>query len=496
MKKQIILLMTDTTRKDMLGCYGNEKMLTPNLDSLSENGVRYENAYTTQAVCGPARSALFTGLFPHSNGSVANSVPLSENVKTIGQRLDANNINCGYIGKWHLDGGDYFGYGKCADGYNEKYWYDMKNYLDELSDEDKVRSRLQSTAYEIEEDFTFAHRCSNRAIDFLDEFSNEDFFLTVSYDEPHHPFLCPAPYNTMYKGFKFDDNPTFHDDLSEKPLLQKLWANKRLDKTADEINIPSESLQLFLGCNSYVDYEIGRVLDKIKEVVPNALIIYTSDHGDMLGSHKMQSKGPTAYKEAANIPLIISGGEKNKVITEPSSHIHIVPTVLDYFDLTIPKVLEGKSLLPQIYDTNVKINEYSFVEFTRFEIDHDNFGGLQMMRACVSEGFKLVINLFDLDELYDLGKDPFEMKNLINDENYSEFRNKLHDVLLENMNNTRDVYRGYQWAIRPWRKDKFPSWTNDGHTRQRPNEEGEPCQLDYDNGLPITKTDRAKNTSI
>lgn len=85
MKKQIILLMTDTTRKDMLGCYGDERMKTPNLDRLAAQGLRYENAYTCQPVCGPARSAIFTGVFPHSNGMVTNSVALGDNVKTVGQ---------------------------------------------------------------------------------------------------------------------------------------------------------------------------------------------------------------------------------------------------------------------------------------------------------------------------------------------------------------------------------------------------------------------------
>ena len=121
--------MTDTTRKDMVGCYGNKKMFTPNLDALAQEGIRYENAYTCQPVCGPARSAIFTGTFPHSNGMVTNGVPLGANVKTIGQRLTDNGIKCGYIGKWHLDGGDYFGLGCCPEGWDADYWYDMKCYL-------------------------------------------------------------------------------------------------------------------------------------------------------------------------------------------------------------------------------------------------------------------------------------------------------------------------------------------------------------------------------
>ena len=81
MKRQVILIMTDTTRKDMLGCYGNEVMKTPNLDRLAERGIRYENAYTCQPVCGPARSAIFTGTFPHTNGMVTNSIAMGDNVK-------------------------------------------------------------------------------------------------------------------------------------------------------------------------------------------------------------------------------------------------------------------------------------------------------------------------------------------------------------------------------------------------------------------------------
>ena len=125
-KKQIILLMTDATRQDMIGCYGNPQMHTPNLDNLAENGIRFQNAYTCQPVCGPARSALFTGLYPHSNGSLANNIPLGANVKTIGQRLSDNGIHTAYIGKWHLDGSDYFGLGSCPDGWDSEYWYDMR----------------------------------------------------------------------------------------------------------------------------------------------------------------------------------------------------------------------------------------------------------------------------------------------------------------------------------------------------------------------------------
>ncbi|MRY42833.1 DUF4976 domain-containing protein, partial [Parabacteroides distasonis] len=173
-------------------------------------------------------------------------------------------------------------------------------------------------------------------------------------------------------------------------------------------------------------------------------------------------------------------------------HIDIVPTILEYMEIPIPKLLEGKSMLSQIKDTSVRINDVVFTEFTRYEVDHDGFGGLQIMRAAMTERYKLVINLLDIDEFYDMEKDPYEVCNLIYSEEYADIRNQLHDKLLDNMNKTRDLYRGYQWACRPWRKDKTPSWENDGYTRQRENEEYEPRQLDYDTGLPMKEALRFK----
>lgn len=496
MKKQVVLIMTDTTRKDMVGCYGNERMITPNLDRLAAEGIRYENAYSCQPVCGPARSAIFTGTFPHTNGMVTNCIAMGDNVKTIGQRLTDQGYHCGYIGKWHLDGSDYFGTGRCPEGWDEKYWYDMKRYLEELTEEERVRSRKSETAYEegMTAEFTYAHRCSDRAVRFLEQYKEEEFFLTVSYDEPHGPCLCPAPYNTMYEGFSFDDNPNFQDDLSKKPMMQQLWAGEAIRQTAEELNRPSRQLALFLGCNTFVDHEIGRVLDKINEATPDALVIFTSDHGDMLGNHRLQMKNATAYKEAANIPLIIKGGERGKVVDAPASHIDLVPTILDYMGLPLPKILEGQSMLPQIQDSSKRINEEVYTEFTRYEVDHDGFGGLQIMRAVITERYKLVINLLDTDELYDMKKDPYEIHNLIKEDSYSEIRDRLHDCLLEHMNQTRDLYRGYQWSCRPWRKDKSPCWANDGYTRQRENEEYEPRQLDYDTGLVMKEAVRKKTT--
>ncbi len=494
MNKQFILIMADTVRTDMLGCYGNEQMHTPNIDKLCAEGVRYDNAYSCQPVCGPARSAIFTGVFPHSNGVVANSLPLGDNVKTIGQRLTDNGIHCGYVGKWHLDGGDYFGNGRCPEGFDQKYWYDMKCYLDELTDEEKMRSRKSSTAFDPDwtAEMTYAHRCTDRALQFLEDNKDTDFFLTVSYDEPHGPCICPAPYNTMYQNTKMPDSKNYADDLSTKPLMQRLWAGKDVSTDPDDLHIKGTGLGLFLGANSFMDAEMGRVMEIIDRDFPDAMVMFTSDHGDMLGNHRVQMKNAAMYKEIANIPMIVRGGAKGQVVKTPASHIDIVPTIMDFMGLPLPRLLEGKSMLEQFKDPSIKVNDYVFTEFTRYEVDHDGFGGLQPMRGVTDGRYKLVLHLCDTDEFYDMQNDPDEVVNLINSSETAAERNRLHDALLDHMNDTRDAYRGYQWACRSWRPEKFPSWENDAFTRQRENEEYEPRQLDYDTGLPMKEAVRCK----
>lgn len=499
-KRQVVFLMTDTTRFDMLGCYGNPAMKTPNLDALAEEGVRFDKAYSCQPVCGPARSCIFTGLYPHGTGSFTNTVPLWQGIKTIGEYLQPEGIKSGYIGKWHLDGGDYFGNGVCPPGYEPKYWYDMRNYLDELSVEDRVRSRKAASSLDengVEAGFTFGHRVCNRAIDFVEEFKDEDFFLTVSLDEPHDPFLCPEPYASMYKDYKMPITEDYFDTLEDKPELERLWAAGREKEDKHGMCL---SPQLFFGCNSFSDYELGRVIKKVKEVAPDAMIIYTSDHGEALDSHSLRLKGPSVYESITHIPMIVAGGDfqppKNKVYPSVASHVDLVPTFLDYFGVEIPPSLSGLSMREIIASPEEKkLRNEVFVEFHRYEIDHDGFGGLQFMRAAISDRYKLAEFLTDTDELFDTETDPAENVNHIEDPAYEEVRDQLHEALMTMMNDTRDPFRGYQWRCRYWNHKDKKDWECDGYTRQRPSGKGELVQLDYDTGLEITETVRFKKKS-
>ncbi len=486
--------MTDTQRWDMLGCYGFPRMRTPRLDELAASGVRFERAYTCQGVCGPARSALFTGTWPHSNGSWANSLPLGANVKTIGQRLSGRGLHTAYIGKWHLDGSDYFGLGRCPEGWDPRYWYDMRNYLEELTPEERRKSRdmhLMSRE-RVAREFTFGHRCSNRAIDFLRNHNAEDFLLCVSYDEPHHPYLCPDEFMQMHRDTVMPDVPNLSDDLSNKPAHHRAWAGEALNRPPRT----QRRHQAYLACNSFVDDEIGRVVDAVRRFAPDALILYTSDHGEAWGSHRIHGKGPAVYDEIARVPLIASWRGRippASLCSHTASHIDIVPTILDCMGIAPTQPLEGKSMRQTLLDPTHRTSDAAFIEYGRYEVDHDGFGGFQPLRAVCDGRYKLAINLLSTDELYDLVADPQEMDNLIDSPEHAAIRNALHDRVLAWMNQTRDPFRGYHWERRPWRTDARPTnWEHTGMTRQREEPTYEPRQLDYATGLEMTSATRKK----
>jgi uncharacterized sulfatase len=226
------------------------------------------------------------------------------------------------------------------------------------------------------------------------------------------------------------------------------------------------------------------------------MVLYTADHGVFLGSHRLTDKGPAMYDEITHIPFMAmwpGHAPANVSSSALVSHIDLSGTLMEFFGFEVPKTLEGGSMLGVLKDPTSAGRNEVFIEWGRYEVDHDGFGAYQPIR-CICDGkFKLTINLMTTDELYNLHDDPSEMQNLIDSQDHAAIRNDLHDRLLNQMNVSRDPFRGYYWGRRAWRPDFPVRWDNDGFTRQREDDGYLPRELDYDTGLTMTAATRSKH---
>jgi len=358
-------------------------------------------------------------------------------------------------------------------------WFDGRNYLDSLPDaaardlSRTVLSPAEVARHGVTAEFTHAHRTADRAIEFIRRHRHEDFFLVVSIDEPHHPFICPEPFASAFENFALPIGPGADDPLTDKPAPQRDWARQVAGAVAQTVERRDGAAVFrhprYFACNSYCDHEVGRVLAAIDGETRGALVVYTGDHGDMCGAHQMVSKGAAVYDEIARVPLIVrwpGSAPAGAVSSHPVSHIDLVPTFLEFFGVEAPPVLQGASLLPVVREPERRLHEVVFIEFNRYEIDHDGYGAFAPLRCAVDDRFKLSINLLETDELYDRATDSSETKNLIADPTSGAARNRLHDALLEWMGVTRDPLRGPHWARRTWRDVSGATWG--GPTRPRP----------------------------
>jgi len=494
-RPNFVFIMTDTQGANVVGCYGRPEMRTPRIDGLAAEGVRFERAYSTFPVCTPGRSALFTGVYPSFNGAWANELPLGANVRTMGERFRDLGYATAYTGKWHLDGHDYFGTGECPEGWDPAMWYDGKRYLDDLSDDEIQLWRRGLGSVEalkehgIGPEFTWGRRVSDKAIDWIEKRAAGDdpFLLVVSYDEPHGPCTCPAEYVEPFVEHDYDLGPGAFDDLADKPAHHRAWA-AACGKTQTEGKVRKA---MYFGCQSFVDNEIGRVIGAVDRFArDDTVVIFTSDHGTMMGAHGITNKGPVMYEEITRIPLVVRmpGGEgPGRVDGTLASHVDLLPTMLELAGEGVPDLLSGESLAPVLRGDETDADRSVVIEFERFDVDNDAVGEFLPIRCIVRGDYKLAVNLLDsVDELYNLADDPAEVVNLIDDASHAEARDRLHDELLEWMDRTSDPFRGPCWANRPWRSIEFRDGFRGGKFRPRKPDGYAPPYRMYSTAQPAT----------
>lgn len=449
--------MVDTQNKSMVGAYGHAAVDTPHLDRLAASGVRFDRAYTACPLCTPARGALFSGLHPQLNGAWANNMAPAANVPLMGRIFRHYGFRAAYTGKWHLEGGSYFGDGEPGGGFEPDWWYDGKRYAQDIGP-DMFRKYLTSRTPDdlrnagFTEETVWAHRVADRAVDFLDNVGNDPFVLVVSFDEPHGPSVAPPEYWEKFAPEDIPKPPNFNASVQGKPGLQQ--TQRRQNGDVAWLDFAPGLTHLF-GCNSYLDREIGRVIRAVEERHgANTAILYTSDHGDLMGAHGLRFKGPMMYEETANVPFMarLPGGPAGAVSRSLASHLDVIPTMLDLAGLPVPERLHGRSLAPVLRNPDAAVREHALVNFHRFAVNHDQFGEFYPIRCLVGERYKLSINLFDTDEFYDLEADPYEMTNLIAQPGHSQIRNEMHTALLDEMDRIRDPFRSFRWGDRPWNR--------------------------------------------
>ncbi|RRD39098.1 DUF4976 domain-containing protein [Leptotrichia sp. OH3620_COT-345] len=476
----IVYILLDQVRKDMLGTYGHKIVKTPNIDRLAEEGVKFQNAFTPASVCGPARTSLFTGQMPSTHGIIKNGEKGG-----IGEILrEAPNImanlkdyNTYVVGKWHvgtrsvpsdygIKGHDFDGYGYPGSGiyknlvFNQpptrgnryKEWLEEKGYeIPEVSkayfgDNPHLRVQelcglLSGTRKE-----TIPYFIIDEAKKFITESLNDrkPFFTWINFWGPHTPCIVPEPYYSMYKPEDVVLDESFFRPLKGKPkhyrTISKMWGMWEASEERWK-----EVISKFWGYITLIDDAIGEFFSFLKEngLYNNSFIVVTADHGDAMGAHRMIEKGEFMFDTTYNIPMIVKdprSGRKNET-DDNLVYLHdLTSTAYDISGENIPEQFQGESIL-NIVRENYKNNRKGLLcqlagHFVYFE-----------QRMWRRKDFKLVFNASDICELYNIKDDPEEMENLFYNEKYKDIKKEMLTELYGEMTKIKDPMADWLYRI-------------------------------------------------
>jgi len=364
-RPNLLFLFTDEQRADTLAAYGNRRIHMPNLDRLAGQATVFERAYVSQPVCTPSRSTILTGLWPHTNGCVANNVPLPADLPALPEMLPPGAWTCGYHGKWHL-GDEIF----CQHGFDD--WVSVEDmYRQHYS---PGRDRAARSDYHhwlaaagtapadgslfgrtetarLDESLSKPAFLAETACRFIHENRRRPWALFVNFLEPHMPFFGPR--DAQYAP----DDVTLPDNFDaapaeDQPLKTRLFARHYARVGASGLPLRTEAdwrrlIANYWGLCSLVDTHVGTILSAVADagLWDNTIVVYTSDHGDMMGSHRLVAKC-VMFEEAVRVPLLLRlpGQSAGRRLPAPVSQIDLAPTVLDLMGTPLPGHLQGRSL--------------------------------------------------------------------------------------------------------------------------------------------------------
>ncbi len=429
-KPNLLFVFTDQQSFDMLKCYGNESIITPNIDIFSKEGVRFNQCISSSPVCSPMRAMLFSGMHPFYNGCFANDVPMiHDNGKYFAHVLNDANYRTGYIGKWHLLGGnrdqpvpkgpyrygfdDVFLSNNIHVNFNPGhcfYWNDKgeKEYFDEWEVYGQTRQALQ----------------------FLDECNKEDpFALFVSWHPPHDIGFQKG---TMYWNYN-----------TEKELMKMYDPDKiKLRPNVEDCPGIRKSYHGYMALCSGIDIAFGRLMNKLKEkgLDDNTIVVFTSDHGDLLSSHGRSCPKTYPEDESICVPLIIrSPGQlkANRTSDLLVGSMDLMPTILNLMNLPIPKTCQGRDLSKHIVSGNddavesvpLMFNAANYAWRGVYTRDYTYSNGTSMAYAPdKKKHFKIVEN--NANVLYDRKSDPWQINNIYGSKEHKSLQDKMHSLSL------------------------------------------------------------------
>jgi arylsulfatase A-like enzyme len=449
----LLFIFTDQQRYDTMACYGNEMIQSPNLNRLADESVVFDRAYVTQPICTPARSSIMTGLYPHTTGCTSNNIPLRAEFPTIAEMVSPE-YHRAYIGKWHLGDEVIAQHGfetwiSTMDRYRQHYTDPA--YLSQLSsyyhflvehgfepDKEHEGARIFSrrAAARMPEEFTKARFVGRETARFLRVCGGRPFIAYANFFEPHPPHISPFddlyPPEELVVGASFRRRPPENAALANRLKAEAYLRGSELHN----VDIATEAgwravRAKYFGQVTLVDRAVGEILQALDEtgLWENTIIVFTSDHGDMMGDQGMFQKGPM-YDGSTRVPLLVRLPGKNpgqRRIYEPVSQADLLPTLLDLLDQRTPKGLHGKSWRPYLegagkFDSgDVVMETYSsggskVSKWLRLEQNLPDLPWERMegpWRTIISpDRFKLNLSPVDQCELYDLDSDPDERINL------------------------------------------------------------------------------------
>lgn len=455
-EKQNVLFIIVDDLNILLGSYGAEGVVTPNIDKLASEGRTFTRAFVQNPLCNPSRASLMTGKRPNELNIQRlhkNFRDLYPQIETIPQYFKQNGYHSVGIGKIYHNWGEQFKDGDPSSWSETPFYHWAPHYQDWYvagrpyqwhSDLDKgpavQREDVPDEAY-------IDGRIANAAVNKLRELQETPFFLAVGFWKPHLPYNAPKKYWDLYERDKLPSSPKYEFPVEGVPEIAYVNSNEARSYTdvADDGEIPewkkNELRHGYLAAISYLDTQVGKVLDELKRLnlEKETTVIFVSDHGYHAGEHGQFGKW-TTFEIGTRVPLIIktpgmnAPGENSDSIVEL---IDLYPTLVELGKLPEKDGLSGVSLVPLLINPEADVKSVAISQTTRPLHGGANYEILGSSIRNEKYRYNIWVRQKDkkiiAEELYNLSGDPFKVKNVAGDEKFESIKNRMYNLLIEEL---------------------------------------------------------------